>query len=85
MVSFLTLHRGSSLATDELIAVSTDPELVATLPGRCCANRQSRSATPTRAPSRPRWSAARRRRREVACDVTIDVVLGALASAQAVR
>jgi hypothetical protein len=28
MVSFLTLHRGPSLATAELIAVSTDPELV---------------------------------------------------------
>jgi hypothetical protein len=33
MVSFLTLYRGSSLAAAELIAVTTDPELVAQVAG----------------------------------------------------
>ncbi len=33
MVSFLALHRGPSLATAELIAVTTDPELVAYVAG----------------------------------------------------
>ena len=33
MVSFISLHRGPSLAMAELIAVSTDPDLVAHVAG----------------------------------------------------
>jgi hypothetical protein len=41
MVSFITLHRGASIATAELIAVSIDPDLVAYVAGAILGERQS--------------------------------------------
>ena len=41
MVSFVTLYRGASIATAELIAVSTDPDLVAYVAGALLRERQA--------------------------------------------
>ena len=57
MVSFVTLYRGASIATAELIAISTDPDLVAYVAGALLRERQAV------APSDPAASALARRRR----------------------
>src|SRR5262245_48248449 len=58
MVSFITLYRGASIATAELIAVSTDPDLVAYVAGALLRERQ---AVPSRDPAASALARGRRR------------------------
>jgi hypothetical protein len=58
MVSFITLYRGASIATAELIAVSTDPDLVAHVAGALLLERQ---AVPSGDPAAGALARGRRR------------------------
>jgi hypothetical protein len=58
MVSFITLHRGASIAAAELVAVSTNPDLVAYVAG---ARLRERLAPPLRDPAATALTRGRRR------------------------
>lgn len=58
MVSFLTLYRGPSLAAAELIAVTTDPDLIAQVAGALL---KDRSPDPGVDPAVSALKAGRRR------------------------
>jgi len=58
MVSFITLYRGASIATAELIAVSTDPDLVSYVAGALLRERQ---AVPSDDPAAAALTRGRRR------------------------
>jgi hypothetical protein len=58
MVSFITLYREASIGTAELIAVSTDPDLVAYVAGALLRERQ---AAPSGDPAASALARGRRR------------------------